>query len=140
MASLPAKEMLSKLLKAGTLTAKDRETFEGMWDAVHRYGGLSKRQMAWIEDVYYKQKFDEPNRAAPKRSSKIGFIEDPGAQSVKRAISMANFQIRFPEYKRGTPIYRRVEAFFRAGGEVFEVRPKKDEGSSSSTPPASSKA
>ena len=134
MASLPPKEMLAKLLKAGTLTAKDREIFEGMWDSVHRYGALSKRQVAWLEDVFYKQKFEDPNREPVKRSSKIGFIVDPAVTSTKRAISMANFQIRFPEYKKGTPIYRKVEAFFKAGGEVFEVRP------SSSAPPTSSKA
>jgi|SRR6478609_979965 len=133
MAAIPAKQMLEKLLKIGTLTAKDREVFEGMWDAVHRYGGLSKKQIAWIESAYYKQKFDEPGRVPQKRSSKIGFIIDPSVTSVKRAINMDYFQIHFPEYPKGTPVFKIAEKFFRGGGEIFEIRP-------SNSPPASSKS
>ena len=133
MPSLPAKVMLEKLLKVGTLTAKDRETFEGMWDAIHRYGGLSKKQVAWVEDAFYKQKFEEPGHVPQKRAKKIGFVIDPKVTAVKRAINMDHFQITFKEYPKGTPVYKIAEKFFRAGGEIFEIRP-------SSVPPTSSKA
>src|ERR1700743_2249400 len=116
MPAVSAKAMLEKLLKVGTLTAKDREIFEGMWDAVHRYGGLSKKQIAWVESAYYKQKFDEPGKVPEKRSKKIGFVIDPKVTAVKRAINFDHFQVTFKEYPKGTAVYKVAEKFFRAGG------------------------
>jgi len=133
MTSVPAKEMLATLLKSATLTARDRETFEGMWDAVHRYGGLSRKQTAWIEDVYYKQKLNETGKAvAKKRSPKVGFILDPKATTLKKARSIDQFQALCPEVLKDSPLYKKVVLFFKSGGEVFELRP-------SSVPPKASK-
>jgi hypothetical protein len=121
--SIPSKQMLEVILKTATLSARDRETFEGMWDAVHRYGGLSKRQVSWIEDVYYKQKLAEPGRPAPKRSRKVGFIVDPTVSEIKRAHTMAHFESVCPQIVKDSALYKRVEAFFKSGGELFELRP-----------------
>lgn len=60
------KEMLSALLTRGQLDRRLQETFEGMWDAVHRYGSLSSKQKAWVAREYYDRKLDRSNvPAAP---------------------------------------------------------------------------
>lgn len=121
MAAIPAKTMLQKLLTAGTLSAKDREVFEGMWDAVHRYGKLSKKQIAWVESAFYEMD-KNPATNAPKRSPKVGFVVSSRVTSVQKARSIDRFKEICPN---ATPeLQAKVKTFFASGGEVFEVRPK----------------
>lgn len=59
------KEMLSALLTRGQLDRRHQETFEGMWDAVHRYGSLSNKQKAWVEREFYERKLDRSDVPPP---------------------------------------------------------------------------
>lgn len=120
MPAVPVKKMLEKILKTATLSAKDREIFEGMWDAAHRYG-LSRKQTAWIEDVYYKQDLEKPGRPPPKRTPKTGFI-NADVQTVKKARNLAHFLELHPEASE--QMKARAKAFFESGGEVLEIRPQ----------------
>lgn len=122
MASIPSKDMLAKILKTATLSAKEREIFEGMWDSVHRYGKLTRKQNAWIEDVYYKQKLDQANRPAPVKTSKRGRIDVPGLAQPVTAHSLERFLYYWPEADQET--IKRVTKFFKSGGQVIELRPK----------------
>jgi hypothetical protein len=118
------KEMLSTIIRTGTLSAREREAFEGMWDQWHRCRKLSNKQRAWVESVYYKQKMDKVgSRPPPKRSPKVGFIRDPKATVIKRASSMEQFKGVCPDVEPGSPLYKRVDEFFSSGGQIFEVRP-----------------
>lgn len=122
MAAVPAKKMLERLLVAGTLTAKDREAFEGMWDGVHRYGKLSSKQLAWIESAFYAM---EKNPAVvKKRSPKVGFITSSKVTRLHRAMNFDQFLVLCPEATSETPLYKKVREFFASGGEMFEIRPK----------------
>lgn len=121
-------EMLSALLKQGRLTAKEREVFEGMWDQTFRTKKLSHKQMAWIEKVYFQQELNRSiPRAAKKRGPKVGFLRSETARRTTAATSMKQFEAMCPHIEPGTPIYQRVQQFFRDGGERFELRPKKPE-------------
>lgn len=65
MSSISVRQMLEGILK-GVITAREREAFEAMWDALHRFGALSPKQTAWIEKVYYKLPKDKPKSASFK--------------------------------------------------------------------------
>lgn len=123
MPAIPARKMLETLLKAGTLTAKDRAAFEDMWDSLHRYGKLTQKQLAWVESAYYSMSKDPST--PPKRSPKVGFIYSSKVSRLHRAINFQQFQVLCPEATSDTPLYRKVKAFFLSGGEMFEIRPKK---------------
>ncbi len=123
MPAVSPKKMLEELLKTATLTAKEREAFEGMWDAVHRYGHLSRKQAGWIEEVYYKKDLTKTIRPAPKRSPKLGFITDPTATKIVRMRSLDSVKILCPNIKPDSAQFRAIAEFFKSGGEVFEVRP-----------------
>lgn len=119
-----SKDMLSKLIRIGNLTAHEREVFEGMWDQLHRTKKLSHKQNAWIEKVFYAQGLDrkEERPAKEKRSPKIGFVYDA---NVKRTVSTSNmkqFEVICPDVEKNSPMYLRVEKFFKNGGERFELR------------------
>lgn len=126
--------MLEALLKTATLTAKEREAFESMWDAVHKYGKLSTRQMGWIEEAYYKKGLTVKVRPAPKRSPKSGFIIDETVSKVLRMRSLESVRLLCPQILPDSLQFKAIEAFFKSGGEVFEVRPR------SSVPPETSKS
>lgn len=119
MAAVPVKTMLERVLTTATLSAKEREAFEGMWDWAHR-SGLSNKQKAWVEEVYYKQQLDRP-KPAPQRAKKTGFI-NADVQTIKRARSLDHFLELCPEASEA--VKTRVEKFFKSGGEVIEIRPK----------------
>ncbi len=120
------KDLLATLIKSGTLTSKEREVFEGMWDQLHRAGKLSNKQKAWIESVYYKQKLDTPRPAKkPKKAlPKVLFLRDEATTRVLRATSMAEFEVICKHIKKDTPRWKVVHDFFRDGGQLFELRPK----------------
>lgn len=128
------KEMLNKLLTTATLTAKEREAFESMWDALHKYGRLSRRQLGWIEEVYYKKDLSSMVRPAPKRARKLGFITDASVKKVLRMRSLESVRLLCPHILPTSNQFKVIEDFFKSGGEVFEVRP------SSSVPPGVSKS
>lgn len=133
MASVPPKKMLEQILRAGALSAKDREIFEGMWDAIHRYGGLSKKQVSWIEDVFYKLPKAGAPQAGPKRSPKRAVVQAPAIWEAFKVYSFEQFQGKCPD---ATPtVVARVKHFFNSGGEVLEVKPSEPNG-----PPKASKA
>lgn len=123
MSAIPAKKMLETLLKTGTLSAKEREVFEGMYDAVHRYGKLSGRQVAWIEEVYYKKDMTKTVRSAPVRSPKMGFIIDPSVAKTIRMRDIASVKLLCPHILPESKQFQAISNFFKSGGEVFEVRP-----------------
>jgi hypothetical protein len=124
MAAVPPKKMLETILKTGTLSAQEREAMESMWDAIHRYGSLSRKQSAWVEELYYKidQKAVAKNPAV--RSKKTGFINDQTVKRVHKVGSMAQFEATCPHIIKGTKQYQKVSIFFRTGGEVLEIRPE----------------
>ncbi len=134
MAAIPPKKMLEKILQQGTLSAKDREIFEGMWDAAHRYGRLSSRQTSWIEDAFYKlgkSNPSAPRTVGPKRSPRTGFVNVQGMIEPKVARSLERFQQLCPGASE--TVLKRVEHFFKSGGELLRVLPATD-------PPKASKA
>lgn len=117
-------EMLKALLTQGQLTAQEREAFESMWDQTYRTRKLSHKQMAWIEKAYFAQGLDKPRaRKAKKRSPKVGFVYDLEAKRTRTAVNMAQFETLCPEVASDSPLYKRVAAFFKNGGERFELRP-----------------
>jgi len=124
MSSISPKKMLEELLQTATLTAKERDAFEGMWDAIHRYGHLSRKQTGWIEEVYYKKDLTKAIRPAPKRSPKLGFITDPTATKVVRMRSLDSVRMLCPNINSESAQFKAIAEFFKSGGEVFEVRPK----------------
>lgn len=123
MAAIPAKKMLEKLLKAGTLPAKEREAFEGMWDAIHRYGKLTGKQMAWVESAFYALEARDP-AVAKKQSPKVGFVTSERVTRLHRAMNFKQFLEVCPDAKPETNLYKKVQEFFKSGGVAFEVRPK----------------
>jgi hypothetical protein len=133
MAAIPPKKMLEELLNQGTLSAKERETFEGMWDAAHRYGRLSPRQVSWVEDAYYELKKTNTKgpRAGLKRSPRSGFVNVQGVTEPKVARSLERFKQLCPA--ASPTVLQRVEHFFKSGGEILRVLPASD-------PPKASKA
>jgi hypothetical protein len=119
MASVPPKKMLEAILKA-KIPAKDRETFEGMWDAVHRYGGLSKRQVSWIEDVFYKLPKPDP-AVARTRTVRKASVNSTSVKEAKNVRTFEQFKALCPN---ATPtVTARVEKFFKEGGELLRVLP-----------------
>lgn len=122
MPAVSTKDMLEKLLKAGTLTAKEREMFESMWDAVHRYGKLSFKQNAVIEAAFYKLDDSRGKAVAPVRSGRRANYISPSVTSPQRVRSLEAFKKLCPE--AGEQQLRKIMAFFKTGGEVIEVRPK----------------
>lgn len=51
-------EMLAEVLKRGQLTPRERESFEDMYDRVHRFKRCSDKQKAWIEKIFFAQGLD----------------------------------------------------------------------------------
>lgn len=125
MAAISPKKMLETILKTATLSAKDREIFEGMWDSIHRYGGLSRRQESWIEDVFYKIDQEALKKNPVARAKKTGFINDQTVRRVHKVVSLAMFEAVCPHIIKGTKQYQKVSIFFKTGGEVLEIRPEK---------------
>ncbi len=120
MPAVPTKEMLSQVLTRGTLSKSEREVFEGMWDAIHRYGGLSRKQVAWIEDKFYKLN-KNPAIAPTKRAPKKGRVDVPGLAKAVNARSLEHFKKLHPN--ASPEMVKRIEAFFKSGGELVELRP-----------------
>lgn len=58
-------EMLGVILRRAELTARERESFEDMFDRLNRFKRCSDKQRAWIEKVFYDQKLDR--EATPMR-------------------------------------------------------------------------
>lgn len=117
----PIKDMLKAILATGTLTAKDREVFEGMWDQCHR-GKLSHKQYAWVQDVYYKQHLDRMDREPPKRASKVLVLKGQ-VTKVLKARSAENAMKLLPGLNPESPLGKKIAEHFASGGEVLEVRP-----------------
>jgi hypothetical protein len=136
------KEMLSALIQRGQLKPREKEAFENMWDAVHRYGGLSAKQKAWVEKEYFGQKLDRstPQAGNPKKPAsgtfqavrpekkhyRIGYINYPGTQTTLLVTNMSQLRELCPGIVTGTPWYSKIEAFFRKGGEVIKIKPMPD--------------
>jgi hypothetical protein len=114
MSAVPPKQMLEAILK-GAIPAKDRQVFEDMWDAIHRYGKLSKKQVAWIERVFYKLPQDKPKtgKAASYKSSDV-------TTSVK-VRNFAQFKNTCPSASKAE--LERVKKFFEVGGALINVTP-----------------
>lgn len=114
MPAIPVKQMLSTLLKA-PIELKDKQAFEGMWDAIHRYGSLSKKQVAWIEDAYYKlPKAKVGGRSAAFASSDVS--KDTKVRDFKQ------FEKTCPSATSSE--LARVKKFFESGGVLVTVNPK----------------
>lgn len=125
MAAVPPKKMLEQIIKTATLTAQEREVFEGMWDAIHRYGSLSKKQVAWVESVFYKIDAEALKKNPAARAKKIGFINDQTVKRVHKVASIKQFEATCPHIIKGSKQYAKVSIFFKTGGEVLEIRPEK---------------
>jgi len=124
MAAIPPKKMLEQLLTQGVLSAKEREIFEGMWDSVHRYGRLSGKQVSWVEDAFYKMQKKEPDkRTGVKRSPRSGFVNVTCVTEPKVVRSIERFKQLCPDVEG--KVLQNVEHFFRSGGELLRVLPKK---------------
>lgn len=64
---MTAREMLAEVLRRAVLTQRERESFEDMWDRIHRFDRCSDKQRAWIEKVYFGQKLDREETTAKRR-------------------------------------------------------------------------
>lgn len=64
---MTAKQMLAVILRRAVLTQRERESFEDMYDRIHRFNRCSDRQAAWIEKVYFGQKLDREEAASNRR-------------------------------------------------------------------------
>jgi hypothetical protein len=119
MTAIPARKMLETLLKAkADLLPKEVEAFENMWDSVHRFGKLSVKQTAWIEETFYKvcRKVE-----APATPGKVGVFKSP---SVERELQIKTFE----GFKKACPeaspeALNRVKTFFSSGGGMIKVSP-----------------
>lgn len=60
-------EMLAEVLRRATLTAREKESFEDMYDRIQRFGRCSAKQKAWIEKVFFGQKLDQQVPFARRR-------------------------------------------------------------------------
>jgi len=137
------KELLSTLLQKGKLDPKEKEAFENMWDALHRYGRLTQKQKAWAEKVYYTQELDRPNQppinerrpvrrvtqsgtfvgVGAAKSSRIGYINHSGTREVILITNFSMLKELCPDIKPGSKQYQKIEAFFRDGGQVLKIKP-----------------
>ncbi len=118
------KEMLSAVMQRAALKPGERQAFEDMWDALHRYGKLSPKQKAWIEKVYFDQKLDNAN-VRPQAKKTVGFLEDPKFHRAIRLETMEEFENQCPHIEKDGPLWKRVESFLQKGNNVIELRPKK---------------
>jgi hypothetical protein len=116
-----AKEMLKRILTTATLTAKDREVMEGMWDQAHR-AKLTHRQYAWVQDIFYKQKLDQPGREPPKRAPKMMVLKGKVPKTLK-ARSLEVVRKLLPGLPPDSPLDKKLQEFFASGGELVEIRP-----------------
>ncbi len=114
--------MLQKLLTTGTLTHSEREMFESMWDAAHRYGRLSPKQTGVIETAFYKLNPARGKIIAPARAGKRANYISPSVTETRFVRSLEQFKTVCPE--AGEAQLRKIMAFFKTGGEVIEVKPK----------------
>ncbi len=121
MPSLPAKEMLEKILTTGTLSVREREMFESIWDAAHRYGRLSPKQNSVVETAFYKLD-KKPRNVAPVRSGRTGNYVSPNVTTPQKVRSLERFKLLCPE--AGPAQLEKIDLFFKSGGAVIEVRPK----------------
>lgn len=121
MPAVPSKEMLKKLLTTGTLTASEREMFESMWDAAHRYGRLTPKQNAVVETAFYKLNPNLGKTIAPVRAGRRANYVSPSVKTPQKVRSLEQFKALCPE--AGEMQLRKIMAFFKTGGEVIEVRP-----------------
>jgi len=64
---MTAKQMLAEILRRAVLTERERESFEDMYDRIHRFNRCSNAQQAWIEKVYFGQKLDREEAPAKRR-------------------------------------------------------------------------
>lgn len=64
---MTAKQMLAVILRRAVLTARERESFEDMYDRIHRFNRCSDKQQAWIEKVYFGQKLDREEAPTKRR-------------------------------------------------------------------------
>jgi len=122
--------MLEVVLTRATLSARERETLEGMWDAAHRYGGLSRKQTSWIEDIYYKIPKQDP-KVPHQRVKRKGSVNSSSVKMPQVVRTFERFKLICPD--ASPTVLQRVEAFFKSGGEILRVLPASD-------PPKASKA
>src|SRR5512142_3312207 len=122
MPAIPPRQMLETILKTATLSAKEREAFESMYDATFKFGKLSKRQLSWVEEVYYKQNLSAIGRPPPKKSPKVAFIRDDATKGTLKAHNLEHFMRLRPSTEKGSPLYLKVQEIFKAVGLVFEIR------------------
>lgn len=123
---MAAKDMLKTLLTQGTLTAKDREIFESMWDQAHR-SKLSYKQIHWVETEFYKQKLDRPVGREPPKRSPATLILKGDVPHTLRANSVEKALTLLPGLTLEHPLGVRLKEFFASGGEVVEIHPKTSE-------------
>lgn len=116
MSSVPPRQMLEAILKGAT-PAKDKVVFEEMWDALNRYGKLSRKQIAWIESVYYKL----PKDIASKSGKTGKFV----SSDVSREVPVRTIEYFRKVCPNASPSeISRIEKFFSAGGVMVKVIPK----------------
>lgn len=123
--AVPPKKMLERILKTATLSAPEREAMEGMWDAIHRYGRLSGKQIAWVEKLFYAIDQEALKQNPAVRAKKTGFINDQTVGRVHKVGSIKQFEATCPHIIKGSKQYQKVSIFFKTGGEILEIRPEK---------------
>lgn len=64
---MTTKEMLAEVIRRAVLKPREKEDLVDLWDRSHRFGGMSDRQKAWVERVFYEQKLDRAATAANVR-------------------------------------------------------------------------
>lgn len=113
--------MLEKLLTAGTLTARERELFESIWDAVHRYGKLSVKQVSVVETAFYKLEA-RPKTVPKQRSGRRANYISSSVTKPRYVRSLEQFKQVCPEAPEAA--LKKIDTFFKTGGEAIEVIPK----------------
>jgi len=142
---------LTAILQRGRITPSERQAFEDIWDKLHRYKRLTSKQQGWVEKVYFQQKLDREiedsppppprslrpttkkprglERRAPQkevklpRSSRVAYINHPGAAQTLMVTNLDMLRALCPDIKAGSLQYRKIEAFFKSGGEVLKIKP-----------------
>lgn len=148
------RDMLEAILQRARITPSEREAFEDIWDKYHRYGRLTSKQQAWAERVYFGQKLDRAINNTPTppppsngfrksktaesavrhrytskaaRQSRVAYINHPGTTTTLMVTNLDMLKTICPDIKSGSKQYRKIESFFRGGGEVLKIKPVEDQ-------------
>lgn len=123
MSAVPPKQMLEAILTKAELKPHEREMYEDIWDKLHRYKRVSRKQGAIIEKVYYGQKLGQDRS---KKPTVLGPVASLVYKGIDKEVSVTNLDQLLkvcPKIKPGSKQHAKIADFFRKGGTVVRVKP-----------------